>query len=126
MKRHGFVTPHVWLDVEPSSSHPWSRHRGQNRAVVRGWVRGYRDAGYTVGFYSTPHMWRGIVGRMRTRLPEWRTAGPASPRAALAKCHGESIQGGPAVMAQWWTDRRDCDRICPAARHEAHRYFHHW
>lgn len=128
MKRHGFTTPHVWLDVEPSSSRPWSGRRDWNAAVVKGWVRAYRDAGYTVGVYSTPHLWRGIVGRLRLGLPEWRTAGPASPRAALAKCRGESIQGGRAVVAQWWTQRRDFDRICPGlprGRTMA-RYFHKW
>jgi hypothetical protein len=128
MRKHGFTTPHVWLDVEPSSSHPWSRRPKLNRAVVRGWIRGYRDAGYTVGVYSTPLLWRHIVGGFRPGLPEWRTAGPASPRAALDKCHGESIQGGPAVIAQWWTNRRDFDRLCPSAdrRTTMGTYFHQW
>jgi hypothetical protein len=128
MRQHGFTTPHVWLDVEPSSSRPWSGRRSWNAAVVKGWVRAYRDAGYTVGVYSTPNLWRGIVGRMRLGLPEWRTAGPASSRAALAKCRGESIQGGRAVIAQWWTKRRDFDRICPGPPREETfaKYFHKW
>jgi hypothetical protein len=128
MRRHGFSTPHVWLDVEPSSSHPWSHRRQLNRAVVRGWIRGYRDAGYTVGVYSTPLLWRHILGGFRPGLPEWRTAGPASPSAALGKCRGESIQGGPAVIAQWWTSRRDYDRLCPSAerRTTMATYFHQW
>jgi hypothetical protein len=128
MQQHGFVTPHVWLDVEPSSSRPWSRHRSWNRAVVRGWVRGYLDAGYTVGFYSTTHLFGNIVGGLRLRLPEWRTAGPVSPRAALRMCRSGSIQGGPAVVAQWWTTHRDFDRICPSADPAATmaRYFHQW
>jgi hypothetical protein len=128
MRQHGFTSPHVWLDVEPSSSHPWSRRHKVNQAVVRGWIRGYRDAGYTVGVYSTPLLWRHILGGFRPELPEWRTAGPASARAALGKCQGESIQGGPAVIAQWWTDRRDFDRLCPSAdrRTTMARYFHQW
>jgi hypothetical protein len=128
MRQHGFTTPHVWLDVEPSSSHPWSHRRQLNRAVVRGWIRGYRDAGYTVGVYSTPLLWRHILGGFRPGLPEWRTAGPASPGAALAKCRGESIQGGPAVIAQWWTSSRDFDRLCPSAerRTTMATYFHQW
>ncbi|HEX2893016.1 MAG TPA: hypothetical protein VHO29_03325 [Marmoricola sp.] len=129
MRLHGFVTPHVWLDLEPSSTNPWSGHRAWNRAVVRGWVRGYRDAGYTVGFYSTSHLFEHIVGRLRLRLPEWRTAGPVSPRAALRMCgRGGSIQGGPAVIAQWWTTHRDFDRICPSPDPVATmaRYFHQW
>jgi hypothetical protein len=128
MQQHGFTTPHVWLDVEPSSSHPWSHRRHLNRAVVRGWIRGYRSAGYTVGVYSTPLLWRHILGRFRPRLPEWRTAGPASARAALGRCSGESIQGGPAAIAQWWTAHRDFDRLCPGPDRATTlaRYFHRW
>jgi len=128
LQQHGFVTPHVWIDVEPSSSRPWSRRTSWNRAVVRGWVRGYRDAGYTVGVYSTRGLWTHIVGRMRLRLPEWRTAGPVSPGSALRKCGGESIQGGHAVIAQWWTAHRDFDRLCPGPSRAASwgRYFHQW
>jgi hypothetical protein len=128
MQRHGFVTPHVWLDVEPSSSRPWSGRRDWNGAVVKGWVRAYRDAGYTVGIYSTTLLWRGIVGRLRLGLPEWRTSGPVSSGAALRKCHDESIQGGRAVIAQWWTARRDFDRICsgPPRTETMARYFHKW
>jgi hypothetical protein len=126
MQAHGFVTPHVWLDVEPSSTRPWSHRRAWNRAVVRGWVRGYRDAGYTVGFYSTTNIWHGILGRMRLGLPEWRTAGPVSPRTALGKCSRDPIQGGPAVIAQWWTDHRDFDRLCPGTSGAMEQYFHQW
>jgi hypothetical protein len=128
MRLHGFTTPHVWLDLEPSSTNPWSHRRSWNRAVVRGWVRGYRDAGYTVGFYSTSHLYGEIVGGLRLRLPEWRTAGPVSPRSALGMCGGGSIQGGPAVIAQWWTAHRDYDRMCPSADPAATmaRYFHQW
>lgn len=128
MQRHGFTTPHVWLDVEPSSSRPWSGRRDWNREVVRGWLRAYRDAGYTVGVYSTPNLYRAIVGRFPLGLPEWRTAGPSSARAALQRCHGESIQGGPAVVAQWWTKRRDFNRICPGSplSQTMARYFHKW
>ena len=126
MQAHGFTTPHVWLDVEPSSTNPWSHSRSRNRAVVRGWVRGYRDAGYTVGIYSTSNLWRSILGPMRLRLPEWRTAGPVAPRAALGRCSGQSIQGGRAVISQWWTEHRDFDRICPDASATMAQYFHKW
>jgi hypothetical protein len=128
MKQHGFVTPHVWLDVEPSSSHPWSRRHALNRAVVRGWIRGYRSAGYRVGFYSTSLLWKRILGPYRPGLPEWRTAGPDSPKAALRKCRERSFQGGPAVIAQWWTSHRDFDRLCPGPERAQtlDRYFHRW
>ena len=128
MQRHGFTTPHVWLDLEPSSSRPWSGRRTWNSAVVRGWVRAYREAGYGVGFYSTTSLWEHIVGGLRLGLPEWRTAGPASSRAALGRCGERGFQGGPAVLAQWWTTHRDLDRLCPSASRSdtLERYFHKW
>ncbi|HET6167050.1 MAG TPA: hypothetical protein VFE07_09495 [Marmoricola sp.] len=128
MRQHGFTTPHVWLDVEPSSSRPWSRRHRLNGAVIAGWVRAYRGAGYTVGFYSTTNLWHEIVGRRRFHLPEWRTAGPASPRGALGRCREGSFQGGQAVVAQWWTRRHDFDRLCPSPSRTATlgRYFHKW
>jgi hypothetical protein len=128
MRRNGFTTPHVWLDVEPSSSRPWSGRRTWNGAVVRGWVRAYREAGYTVGVYSTRYLWHHILGGLRLRLPEWRTAGPVSASAARQMCHERSFQGGRAVLAQWWTTHRDFDRLCPAPSRERvlERYFHKW
>jgi hypothetical protein len=128
MRRHGFTTPHVWLDVEPSSSRPWSGRRDWNSSVVRGWIRAYRGAGYTVGFYSTVQLWHDILGRYRPGLPEWRTAGPVSARAARGRCHDSSFQGGQAVVAQWWTNHRDFDRLCPSQSAAAtlSRYFHAW
>jgi hypothetical protein len=128
MQQHGFTTPHVWLDVEPSSSRPWSGRRTWNRAVVRGWVQAYHEAGYTVGFYSTTSLWDHILGPLRLGLPEWRTAGPTSSSAALRRCGERGFQGGPAVIAQWWTKHRDFDRLCPTPSRDAtmDRYFHQW
>jgi hypothetical protein len=128
MQRHGFTTPHVWLDLEPSSSRPWSGRRTWNGAVVRGWVRAYQEAGYGVGFYSTTSLWEHIVGGLRFGLPEWRTAGPVSSREALGRCGEQGFQGGQAVISQWWTTHRDLDRLCPSASRSAtfDRYFHKW
>ena len=127
MRRHHFTSPHVWLDLEPSSSRPWSGRPAWNAVVVRGWVRAFREAGHTVGFYSTKLLWRDIVGpHYRPGAPEWRTAGPASPGAALGRCSESSFQGGRAVIAQWWNDRHDFDRMCPAFAGGAsmRRFFH--
>jgi hypothetical protein len=128
MQRHGFATPHVWLDIEASSSRPWSRHGDRNRAVVKGWLHAYRTAGYRVGFYSTIHIWEQILGRARFGLPEWRTAGPDTAAAALGRCRERSFQGGPAVVAQWWTSRRDYDRMCPGhgSQRSMETYFHRY
>ena len=114
MREVGLDPPIVWVDVEPvSPPAPWSRSRAANRAVLAGAVAAYRRAGLRVGFYSTPRMWRGIVGPVRYRFPEWRTAGLSTRRAAFAKCRRDSFQGGPAVLAQWYTTREDFDLLCP-------------
>jgi hypothetical protein len=119
MHRVGLHPPLVWVDVEPAVRRPWSHRQRLNAAVVHGLVHGYRHTGHRVGFYSTAHLWRQIVGRVRYRAPEWRTAGPSLPHDALARCRQprSSIQGGRPVIAQWWTSRRDHDALCPGSRH---------
>jgi hypothetical protein len=110
----GLAVPHVWIDVEHYSIRPWSASRRDNRALVRGVARAYQDAGVATGFYSTSLQWGQIVGSTRWGLPEWHTAGPASRATALGRCAERSFQGGPVVLAQWWTDTRDHDLVCPA------------
>ena len=109
----GLTVPHVWIDVEHYSIRPWSSSRRDNRALVWGVVRAYRDAGVATGFYSTSLQWGQIVGRTGWGLPEWHTAGPASRATALSRCAERSFQGGPVVLAQWWTATRDHDLVCP-------------
>lgn len=110
----GLTVPHVWIDVEHYSIRPWSRVRLDNRALVRGVARAYQDAGVATGFYSTSLQWSQIVGRAAWGLPEWHTAGPRTRSVALSRCGDSSFQGGPVVLAQWWTDSADHDLVCPA------------
>jgi hypothetical protein len=110
----GLSVPHVWVDVESYPFRPWSRSVLDNRAVVRGALKAYADAGLTTGIYSTTLQFPAIVGRVQWGLPEWHTAGPRSRDAALAKCAESPFQGGPVVLAQWWTSRADHDLTCPA------------
>lgn len=109
----GLTVPHVWIDVEHYSIRPWSKDRLANRALVRGIVRAYQDAGVSPGFYSTTLQWPDILGSPRWGLPEWHTAGPRSRAVALSRCTEPSFQGGPVVLAQWWTDTVDRDLVCP-------------
>ena len=109
----GLTVPHVWIDVEHYSIRPWSSDRRNNRAVVRGVARAYQDAGIATGFYSTSLQWSDIVSRVSWGLPEWHTAGPRSRSVALSRCSEASFQGGPVVLAQWWTDSADHDLVCP-------------
>jgi hypothetical protein len=114
MRGAGLDSPIIWVDVEPvTPPAPWSADRRANRAVLRGAIASYRAAGHRVGFYSTPSMWRDIVGPVRYRFPEWRTAGLSTRRAALSKCGRDSFQGGRAVIVQWYTTREDFDLLCP-------------
>lgn len=126
MKGAGLRSPAVWIDVEPSTVIPWSGSVVRNRAVVDGIVRGYKDAGYRVGIYSTRYLWQQILGNARYGLPEWRTAGRATMSSALRKCSSGSVQGGRAVMTQWYTLTRDFDLMCPGygTRAAMRRWFH--
>ncbi|MDT0203492.1 hypothetical protein [Nocardioides sp. AE5] len=108
--------PGVWIDVEPVPSPPlvaWSKDTDANAAVVRGIARAYRENDYRVGVYSTPNLWRTVVGNLRLGVPEWRAAGQTSEQEAVKRCRGESIQGGEAVLGQWVEDRRDRNVTCP-------------
>jgi hypothetical protein len=115
MRAAGLRSPIVWVDVEPvSPPAPWSGRLRENRAVLEGSLAAYRRAGLRVGLYSTPTMWRSIVGGVRYGLPEWRTAGLSTRRAALAACGPtRRFQGGTPVLSQWYTDREDFDMLCP-------------
>jgi peptidoglycan hydrolase-like protein with peptidoglycan-binding domain len=122
----GLVSPYVWVDVESYRVAPWSKSTARNKAVLDGALRGYRAAGLKVGVYSTPYLWKGVVGSARYGLPEWRTAGPRSKSVAQDRCSGPSFQGGPAVMSQWTTRPADHDITCPGYSSPAAlaEYFH--
>ncbi|HYF73158.1 MAG TPA: hypothetical protein VD864_10080 [Nocardioides sp.] len=124
MRRAGLASPVVWVDVEPVRDFEWSGDEEANAAVVEGAVRGYEDAGYRVGVYSTPALWAGVVGGLVLGLPEWRAAGQTSRAEARERCGAEwSIQGGPAVLAQWVEDSRDLDITCPGTSARLGRWF---
>ncbi len=124
MRRAGLASPVVWVDVEPVRDFAWSGDREANAAVVEGAVRGYRDAGYRVGVYSTPALWAGVVGGLALGLPEWRAAGQTSRTEARDRCGADwSIQRGPAVLAQWVEDGRDLDLTCPGTSGRLGRWF---
>lgn len=121
MDRVGLARKFIWVDVEPYPVAPWSGSRTRNKAVLDGVLKGYRDAGLEVGFYTSPGPWRDIIGTARYGLPEWRTAGghPWSDTGyadARRMCGVASVQGGPILVGQWWDTKRDYDLLCPRAR----------
>lgn len=124
MRDAGLRTPVVWVDVEPVNDFEWSDDLTANAAVVEGTVRGYADAGLEVGFYSTPNLWKRIVGGLRFELPEWRAAGETSMGEALRRCKPDwSFQGGPGVLGQWVEANRDRNVACPGAVSDPAQWF---
>lgn len=124
MRTAGFSVPHIWLDVEIYPFRPWTSRLLNNRAVVRGALRAYAQAGLSRGIYSTPSQFASIVGRPLWRLPEWHTAGPRGRSTALARCTERPFNGGRVVLSQWWTSSADHDLTCPAFAGTAfQRYF---
>ena len=127
MQEAGFETPIVWIDVEPVPVFEWSSDPAANAAVVEGLARGYRDAGYDIGVYSTPYLWEGVVGDLALGVPEWRAAGQTSRAEALDRCGADwVIQGGPAVMGQWVEADRDQNVTCPGVSADLGRWFHRY
>jgi hypothetical protein len=127
MRRAGLLTPIVWLDVEPVPVFVWSPDREANAAVVTGAARGYTEAGYRVGAYSTQTLWTTVVGGLHLGVPEWRPAGQTSLEEALGRCSDDrTVQGGRAVLAQWVEDGRDVDATCPGTSRDILRWFHRY
>ncbi len=127
MRAAGFESPIVWVDVEPVPDFEWSSDVVANAAVVVGAVRGYEDAGYDVGVYSTPYLWEGVVGDLSLGVPEWRAAGQTSREEALERCGPDwVIQGGPAVLGQWVEIGRDMNVTCPGISTDLGRWFHQY
>lgn len=127
MESAGLLTPVVWIDVEPVPDFGWSGDPEANAAVVTGVARGYRDAGYRVGVYSTPSLWAGVVGGLELGVPEWRAAGQTSAAEALARCRDDwVIQGGQGVIGQWVEAGRDQNITCPGTAAEMNRWFHQY
>ncbi len=123
----GLETPIVWIDVEPVPDFEWSADQAANAAVVEGLARGYREAGYRIGIYSTPYLWEQVVGDFALRVPEWRAAGLTSMEEALSRCGGDwVIQGGTGVLGQWVEDGRDRNVTCPGVGADLGRWFHQY
>jgi len=124
LRRAGLPTPIVWIDVEPVGHFEWSGDLRANAAVVVGAARGYRDAGFKIGFYSTPNLWQRVVGDLRVGGPEWRAAGTTGRSEAVRRCRDDwSFQGGKGVLGQWVEDHRDRNVTCPGAVRDTREWF---
>ncbi|MBM9458786.1 hypothetical protein JK386_02650 [Nocardioides sp. zg-536] len=126
MGKVGLLSPIIWIDIEPVPLFEWSSDLRANAAVIEGVARGYVDAGYRIGVYSTPALYRGVVGDLTLDgVPEWRAAGHTSRTEARNRCGPDwSIQGGTAVMGQWVEKRRDQNITCPGIAADLGQWFH--
>lgn len=126
MGQVGLLSPLVWIDVEPVPVFEWSTDKQANAAVIEGVARGYVDAGFRIGVYSTPYLYETVVGDLSLDgIPEWRAAGQTSRAEALARCGDEwSIQGGTAVMGQWVEAQRDKNITCDGIGADLGQWFH--
>lgn len=124
MQRAGFSAPTVWVDVETVVQFDWTSNKANNAAVVRGMVKGYRDAGVKVAIYSTPAIWDGIVGDLAFGVPEWRAAGASGEAEAVNRCSADwTIQGGDGFIGQWVEGNRDLNVSCPGKSSQLARFF---
>ena len=105
----------------------WSSDASANPAVVRGAARGYTDAGYRIGAYSTQALWATVVGDLRLGIPKWHAASRArAPRRYAGAGPTGCSQGGKPVLSQWVQDNRDLNVTCPGTSAEMTRYFHQY
>jgi hypothetical protein len=118
MKKVGWAPPVVWIDVEPRTTQPWPTATGtqqrENRYVMEGMMRRFRDAGIAYGLYSYTHGWNLITGGWRLPgVPVWATAGTLDyPNEALDRCTQPSFSGGKVYISQWYDSSRDYDLTC--------------
>ena len=127
MKGAGLQSPVVWLDVEPVPEFDWPADTEANAAVIRGAARGYTDAGFEIGAYSTQALWEHVVGGLALGIPEWRAAGQTSRAEAMRRCGRDRMfQGGKGILGQWVEDGRDQNITCPGTSAVMTRWFHQY
>jgi hypothetical protein len=127
MRSAGLASPIIWLDVESVPDFDWPADPTANAAVVRGAARGYTDAGFAIGAYSTQALWQHVVGGLRLGIPEWRPAGQTSQAEALRRCGPDRMfQGGKSVLGQWVESGRDMNITCPGTSGQMSRWFHQY
>jgi hypothetical protein len=118
LRRVGYSAHTVWIDVEPRTAQPWpggaAAQQRQNRYLLEGMMRAFRDAGLTYGLYSYTAGWQEITGSWRLPgVPVWATAGRLDhPNEALDRCVQPSFSAGRVYISQWYDDTSDYDLTC--------------
>ena len=118
LQRIGYFPRTVWIDVEPRPAQPWpagsAAQQRENRYLIEGMMRAFRDAGLAYGFYSYTAGWQEITGGWRLPgVPVWATAGRLDyPTEAQDRCVQPSFSAGRVYISQWYDDTRDYDLTC--------------
>ena len=106
----------VWLDVELPEV--WRGSQARHRAVITAHLRELAEAGFPVGIYSAPALWREITGGASVSVPTWVGIGVASRTRAQETCQEVSFGArSPAIVQRIGTgsDGSPLDRnlTCP-------------
>ncbi|MHB1447447.1 MAG: hypothetical protein ACYCZV_17595, partial [Acidimicrobiales bacterium] len=106
----GAVAQQWWLDVETGNY--WSANPEANTKVIEGAVAALRDAGLSVGVYSTPYQWGEITGGAQLGLPVWVATGTdlSDPSSWCTGAH--AFNGGSVWMVQYGLNGFDGDYAC--------------
>ena len=88
----------VWLDVELPEV--WTGTQARHRAVISEHLRVLAEAGYPVGVYSAPALWREITGDARLDVPIWVGIGRSSAERAAAVCDKKVFGGREPDVVQ--------------------------
>lgn len=109
-KSQGADVQDWWLDIETMNY--WSHDTGLNASVIRGGYEALRDAGKSVGVYSTPFQWREIAGGLQLGLPVW-TAGAEDLADAQGRCNSRfAFNGGQVKLVQFIANNFDNNFVC--------------
>jgi hypothetical protein len=107
-----------WVDVETDNT--WGAttgapaHIAANIADIQGALRYFASHGFPAGIYTETAWWTAITDSSTafSHVPVWG-GGAGSAKNARANCKSVSITGGPALLAQWFTDSHaDNDVSC--------------
>jgi hypothetical protein len=102
-----------WIDVEIANS--WGSHSvrapghlSANIADIHGALHYLGTQALPAGIYTETAWWSAITGEAKgfATVPVWG-GGAGSRTAARTNCRPVSITGGPALLAQWFTNVQD-------------------
>jgi hypothetical protein len=104
-----------WLDIETANS--WTSDTSKNQASLEGMVYALKQAGATVGIYSSSGAWSSLFGPVSASSPlyplnEWRP-GARTLSQAVTNCSLDPFEGtGRVEITQYVSAHLDYDHSC--------------